>query len=201
MKPDPIATSLGRVLEAGWKPSEKGRDRTGHGGMKPEPCVLEDGSGRPERPAGTGPVCLRPRGVVSSHWLPGSSGRTATPPFPPSIPELPSCSGSPLPDASFDGRLRPHDSSAICLLFPYHRHKKNQQKRSVVSPSMSSGLHAPTVPSGPTTQPVANGRTTHLTLPELQRRKDNVEAELKALGSVLDSVGDDGGLVKARSVD
>lgn len=66
---------------------------------------------------------------------------------------------------------------------------------------MSSGLHAPTVPSGPTTQPVANGRATHLTLPELQRRKDNVEAELKALGSVLDSVGDDGGLVKARSVD
>ncbi|KAK0745938.1 26S proteasome non-ATPase regulatory subunit 9 [Schizothecium vesticola] len=54
---------------------------------------------------------------------------------------------------------------------------------------MSSGLHAPTVPSGPTTQPVANGRATHLTLPELQRRKDNVEAELKALGSVLDSHG------------
>lgn len=129
MKPDPIATSLGRVLEAGWKPSEKGRDRTGHGGMKPEPCVLEDGSGRPERPAGTGPVCLRPRGVVSSHWPPGSSGRTATPPFPPSIPELPSCSGLPLPDASFDGRLRPHDSSAISLLFPYHRHKKKSAKK------------------------------------------------------------------------
>lgn len=62
MKPDPIATSLGRVLEAGWKPSEKGRDRTGHGGMKPEPCVLEDGSGRPERPAGNGPRLSAPQG-------------------------------------------------------------------------------------------------------------------------------------------
>ena len=53
---------------------------------------------------------------------------------------------------------------------------------------MSGGLHAPTIPSGPTTQPIANG-VAHLSLAELQRKKDNVEAELKALGSVLDSVG------------
>ncbi|KAM7206953.1 Ras family domain containing protein [Rhypophila sp. PSN 637] len=54
-----------------------------------------------------------------------------------------------------------------------------------------SNIHAPTVPSGPTTAPVANGRATHLTFPELQRKKDNIEAELKALGGVLDSHGVD----------
>lgn len=51
-----------------------------------------------------------------------------------------------------------------------------------------SNIHAPTVPSGPTTRPVANGRATHLSFAELQRKKDDVEAELKALGGVLDSV-------------
>lgn len=51
-----------------------------------------------------------------------------------------------------------------------------------------SNLHAPTVPSGPTTAPVANGNATHLTIAELQRKKDIVEGELKALGGVLDSV-------------
>ncbi|KAK0657319.1 26S proteasome non-ATPase regulatory subunit 9 [Cercophora newfieldiana] len=55
---------------------------------------------------------------------------------------------------------------------------------------MSGGLHAPTIRSGPTTQPVANG-VAHLSFAELQRKKDNVEAELKALGSVLDSHGVD----------
>jgi 26S proteasome non-ATPase regulatory subunit 9 len=55
---------------------------------------------------------------------------------------------------------------------------------------MSGGLHAPTIPSGPTTQPVANG-VAHLSFAELQRKKDIVEAELKALGSVLDSHGVD----------
>ncbi|KAK4220206.1 putative 26S proteasome non-ATPase regulatory subunit 9 [Rhypophila decipiens] len=54
-----------------------------------------------------------------------------------------------------------------------------------------SNIHAPTVPSGPTTAPAANGRATHLTFPELQRKKDNIEAELKALGGVLDSHGVD----------
>ncbi|KAK5663381.1 hypothetical protein OQA88_3809 [Cercophora sp. LCS_1] len=54
-----------------------------------------------------------------------------------------------------------------------------------------SNIHAPTVPSGPTSQPIVNGGTAHLTFAELQRKKDNVEAELKALGSVLDSHGVD----------
>lgn len=49
-------------------------------------------------------------------------------------------------------------------------------------------LHAPTVPSGPTTAPAANGNATQLTIAELQRKKDIVEGELKALGGVLDSV-------------
>ncbi len=51
-------------------------------------------------------------------------------------------------------------------------------------------LHAPTIPSGPTTARVANGSVAQLSLAELQRKKDNVEGELKALGGVLDSVGD-----------
>ncbi|KAK0731664.1 26S proteasome non-ATPase regulatory subunit 9 [Lasiosphaeris hirsuta] len=54
-----------------------------------------------------------------------------------------------------------------------------------------NNLHAPTIPSGPTTRPVANGGVAHLTFAELQRKKDNVEAELKALGGVLDSHGVD----------
>lgn len=49
-------------------------------------------------------------------------------------------------------------------------------------------LHAPTVPSGPTSSSVANGDVGHLSFAELQRKKENVEAELKVLGSVLDSV-------------
>lgn len=54
--------------------------------------------------------------------------------------------------------------------------------------SNMSNLHAPTVPSGPTTAPATNGRAGHLTIAELQRKKDNLEAELKALGAVLESV-------------
>lgn len=51
-------------------------------------------------------------------------------------------------------------------------------------------LHAPTVPSGPTTAPSNNNqlRTNGLTLAELQVKKDNLEAEIRALGSVLESV-------------
>ncbi|KAH6634405.1 hypothetical protein B0J18DRAFT_406062 [Chaetomium sp. MPI-SDFR-AT-0129] len=53
-------------------------------------------------------------------------------------------------------------------------------------------LHAPTVPSGPTTAARAtNGNPAQLTIAELQRKKDNVEGELKALGGVLDSHGVD----------
>lgn len=53
---------------------------------------------------------------------------------------------------------------------------------------MSGGLHAPTVPSGPTTIQVTNGDVKNLTFNELQRKKENLEAELKALSVVLDSV-------------
>ena len=42
-----------------------------------------------------------------------------------------------------------------------------------------SNLHAPTVPSGPTSAPTANGSDQHLSFAELQRKKDNMEAELK----------------------
>lgn len=49
-------------------------------------------------------------------------------------------------------------------------------------------LHAPTIPSGPTSAPGAGIRTEGLTLPDLQAKKDNMEAELRALGSVLESV-------------
>lgn len=50
-------------------------------------------------------------------------------------------------------------------------------------------LHAPTVPSGQTSNPTTNGSAGQLSFAELQRKKEDVEAELKALGSVLDSVG------------
>jgi 26S proteasome non-ATPase regulatory subunit 9 len=50
-------------------------------------------------------------------------------------------------------------------------------------------LHAPTIPSGPTSGPGANGlKTSGLSLAELQVKKDNMEAELRALGGVLTSV-------------
>ncbi|EWG37712.1 26S proteasome non-ATPase regulatory subunit 9 [Fusarium verticillioides 7600] len=52
-------------------------------------------------------------------------------------------------------------------------------------------LHTPTVPSGETTAPVTNGHAGHLSFAELQRKKDDIEAELKALGGVLDSHGVD----------
>jgi 26S proteasome non-ATPase regulatory subunit 9 len=50
-------------------------------------------------------------------------------------------------------------------------------------------LHAPTIPSGPTTSNGGGIRTAGLTLPELQVKKEALEAELRALGSVLESVG------------
>lgn len=56
-------------------------------------------------------------------------------------------------------------------------------------------LHAPTVSSGPTSQPSADGIEKTLSLQELIAKKDNVEAELSALGSVLDSVCTPGLLV------
>ncbi|KUI53918.1 26S proteasome non-ATPase regulatory subunit 9 [Cytospora mali] len=58
-------------------------------------------------------------------------------------------------------------------------------------PLRMNNLHAPTVPSGPTTARAANGSSAHLTFAELQRKKENMEEELKALSSVLDSHGVD----------
>lgn len=53
-------------------------------------------------------------------------------------------------------------------------------------------LHAPTVPSGPTSNfSQRNGDAGKQSFAELQRKKDDMEAELKALGSVLDSHGVD----------
>jgi hypothetical protein len=50
-------------------------------------------------------------------------------------------------------------------------------------------LHAPTVPSGPTSTPLTNGTNTNgLSLAQLQAKKENIEAEIRALSSVLDSV-------------
>lgn len=58
-------------------------------------------------------------------------------------------------------------------------------------PLSMNNLHAPTIPSGPTTARAANGGSAHLTFTELQRKKENMEEELKALSSVLDSHGVD----------
>ena len=49
-------------------------------------------------------------------------------------------------------------------------------------------LHAPTVPSGPSSVPSNGVSKDRLSLMELIAEKDRVESELKALGSVLDSV-------------
>ncbi|KAI2614645.1 uncharacterized protein GGS25DRAFT_472558 [Hypoxylon fragiforme] len=50
-------------------------------------------------------------------------------------------------------------------------------------------IHAPTVPAGPSSRPLTNGNAKHLSFAELQSKKENLEAELKALGGVLDSHG------------
>ncbi|KAH8603062.1 26S proteasome non-ATPase regulatory subunit 9 [Bisporella sp. PMI_857] len=53
-------------------------------------------------------------------------------------------------------------------------------------------LHAPTVPSGPITGPSTNGvHVNAQSFGQLQAKKDNIEAEIKALSSVLDSHGVD----------
>ncbi|THV50356.1 hypothetical protein BGAL_0153g00010 [Botrytis galanthina] len=56
-------------------------------------------------------------------------------------------------------------------------------------PLNMENLHAPTIPSGPTSGPGAtNGMQTNgLTFAQLQAKKDNIEAEIKALSGVLDS--------------
>ncbi|KAF4829173.1 GTP-binding nuclear protein GSP1/Ran [Colletotrichum tropicale] len=54
-----------------------------------------------------------------------------------------------------------------------------------------NNIYAPTVPSGPTTSAAKNGNLHRLNFAELQKKKDDMEAELKALGAVLDSHGVD----------
>lgn len=49
-------------------------------------------------------------------------------------------------------------------------------------------IHAPTVASGPASQATNNGAEKPQSLQELALQKDNLEAELSALGSVLESV-------------
>ncbi len=57
-------------------------------------------------------------------------------------------------------------------------------------PTAMDSIHAPTVPSGPTSGPAgANGFKEGLSLTELMAEKDRVEGELKALSAVLESVG------------
>lgn len=49
-------------------------------------------------------------------------------------------------------------------------------------------IHAPTVPSGPTSNGITNGDASHLSFQELQRKKLSVEEELKTLGRLLENV-------------
>ena len=49
-------------------------------------------------------------------------------------------------------------------------------------------LHAPTVASGPSAHQTANGIDKKQTLHELLAQKEDLEGQLSALGSVLDSV-------------
>ncbi|KAI1649732.1 uncharacterized protein F4817DRAFT_13995 [Daldinia loculata] len=56
-------------------------------------------------------------------------------------------------------------------------------------PLRMDNIHAPTVPAGPSSRPLANGNAKHLSFAELQAKKDDMEAELKALSGVLDSHG------------
>ncbi|RYP27751.1 hypothetical protein DL767_007526 [Monosporascus sp. MG133] len=56
-------------------------------------------------------------------------------------------------------------------------------------PLRMDNIHAPTVPAGPSSRPLANGSGAQLSFAELQVKKDNMEAELKALSGVLDSHG------------
>ena len=55
--------------------------------------------------------------------------------------------------------------------------------------SMDQQAYELHVPSGPTSSSTGGVPINNLTLPQLIARKDNLEAELKALGSVLDSHG------------
>lgn len=53
---------------------------------------------------------------------------------------------------------------------------------------MDDNIHAPTVPSGPTTANTGFGDLSKLSLMELMDQKERIESELSALSSVLTSV-------------
>lgn len=55
---------------------------------------------------------------------------------------------------------------------------------------MDDNIHAPTVPSGPTTGGVAARDLSKLSMTELMAEKQRLEDELSALSSVLTSVSD-----------
>ena len=50
-------------------------------------------------------------------------------------------------------------------------------------------IHAPTVPSGPTSSASNGTSPDKMSFRQLVAEKENIEAELSALSSVLDSVG------------
>lgn len=68
-------------------------------------------------------------------------------------------------------------------------HLKNSQntRYDMGLPLRMNNLHAPTIPSGPSSVPTPQNGT-GLTLKELETKKDNMEAELRALSGVLESV-------------
>lgn len=74
--------------------------------------------------------------------------------------------------------LNPHESKPQALLQPTSSHMGLRM----------DDLHAPTVSSGPTSQATTNGTFKKQSLQELSAHKEKLEAELSALGSVLESV-------------
>lgn len=92
-----------------------------------------------------------------------------------------------------------HVSSIIHAFRKFDKHpSRTTQDLSIVAHPFSvhrqlpmglpmDNLHSPTVASGPTSTASQNG-TQKLSLVELIAQKDNVESELRALSSVLDSV-------------
>lgn len=61
---------------------------------------------------------------------------------------------------------------------------------------MDRDIHAPTVPSGPTTAGTGFRDRTKLSMVELMNEKENIEAELSAYSSVLSSVSIEGKLLR-----
>ena len=53
---------------------------------------------------------------------------------------------------------------------------------------MDNNIHAPTVPSGPTTANTGFGDLSKLSMVELMDQKERIESELSALSGILSSV-------------